>query len=256
VRYRAVLFDLDDTLIPEDPAIEAGFAAVAERIWGSSSPARVRSLWDAASQVLREQAPAQPYMAKVHMGASDLLHGSLVGAGRQADRLRAFLPYYLEHAFDPVLPQSDRPLTRELVELWRATRLAALTVYPETAGVLRWLSSEVPLALVTNGLSTLQRDKLELTGLSDFFSSVVVSEEVGAGKPNPRVFRETLARLRLGAAEAVMVGNDFERDILGARGAGLTAIQITRGDGDRADEAISSLRELGALLGLRVAARW
>jgi FMN phosphatase YigB (HAD superfamily) len=138
VCYRAVLFDLDDTLIPEEPAIEAGFAAVAERVWGSSSAERVRSLWDGASHVLRDQAPAQAYLAAVHITAGDLLHGSLAGGGRDADSLRAFLPFYVEHAFDPALPESARPLTRELVDLWCETRLAALSVYPETVSVLDW----------------------------------------------------------------------------------------------------------------------
>jgi putative hydrolase of the HAD superfamily len=244
VRYRAVLFDLDDTLIPETPAIEAGFAAVAERVWGSSSPKRVRSLWDAASQVLREQAPAQTYLAAVHITASDVLHGSLMGSGRHADSLRAFLPFYLEHAFDPVLPESARPLTRDLVDLWRETRLAALSVYPETVSVLDWLSREVPLALVTNGLSRLQREKLELTGLSRYFASVVVAEEVGSAKPDPAMFHETLGRLQLGASEAVMVGNDLERDIVGARSAGLATVQITRVDGAADQHSIANLRDL------------
>ncbi len=244
VRYRAVLFDLDDTLIPEEPAIEAGFAAVAERVWGSSSPERVHSLWDAASEVLREQAPAQAYLAAVHIDASDLLHGSLVGGGAQADSLRAFLPYYLEHAFDPALPETARLLTRELVDLWRETRLDALSVYSETVSVLNCLRGEVPLALVTNGLSQLQRDKLELTGLTGYFASVVVSEEVGVGKPDGAMFRETLRRLGLDTSEAVMVGNDLERDIVGARSAGLAAIQITRADGAGRHDSIANLREL------------
>jgi putative hydrolase of the HAD superfamily len=250
VRYRAVLFDLDDTLIPEAPAIEAGFAAVAERVWGSSHTGRVRSLWDAASQVLHDQAPAQAYLRAVHITAADLLHGSLVGAGRHADSLRAFLPYYLEHAFDPALPESARPFTRELVDLWRETRLAALALYPETVAVLDWLRGEVPLALVTNGLSKLQRDKLELTGLSGYFVSVVVSEEIGPGKPDPAMFREALRRLEIDASEAVMVGNDFRRDIMGARSAGLAAIQITRANGAGDHASIADLRELGPRLGV------
>lgn len=250
VRYRAVLFDLDETLIPEGPAIEAGFAAVAERVWGSSNTGRVRSLWDAASQALHEQAPAQAYLGRVHITAADLLHGSLVGAGRDADALRAFLPYYLEHAFDPALPEPARPFTRELVELWRETRLAALTVYPETVAVLDLLSGKVPLALVTNGLSKLQRDKLDLTGLSGYFASVVVSEEIGSGKPDHEMFREPLRRLDLDVSEAVMVGNDFERDIIGARSAGLAAIQITRADGSGDRASIADLRELGPRLGV------
>ncbi len=250
VYYRAVLLDLDDTLIPEEPAIEAGFAAVAERVWGSSSTERVRSLWDAASQVLRDQAPAQAYLAAVHITASDLLHGSLVGGGRQTDSLRAFLPYYLEHAFDPALPESALPLTRALVDLWRETRLAALSVYPDTVSVLDWLSDEVPLALVTNGLSKLQRDKLERTGLSGYFASVVVAEEVGAAKPDATMFHETLRRLEVGASEAVMVGNDLERDIVGARSAGLATIQITRAAGTGDQGSIATLRELRSRLRL------
>lgn len=270
MHYAAVLLDLDDTLIPETPAIEAGFAAVAERVWGSSSPARVRSLWSAASQMLREHAPDPCYLAKVHIGASDLLHGSLLATGPEAARLRAFLPYYLDHAFDPVLPETARPLTRELIDLWRATRLSALTVYPDTVEVLTWLGGEVPLALVTNGLSTLQRDKVGVTGLAGFFASVIVAEEAGAGKPDPRMFHDTLHRLRLDANAAVMVGNDSARDIEGARRAGVAAIQIVRREGDRGEvdrgeadrgeadhgegdlspDVITDLWELGSRLGL------
>lgn len=192
---------------------------------------------------MRDQAPAQAYLAAVHIDASDLLHGSLGGGGPQADSLRAFLRYYFEHAFDPALPETARPLTPELVGLWRATRLAALSAYPETVSVLNRLSGEVPLALVTNGLSKLQRDKVELTGLSEYFASVLVSEEVGAGKPDGAMFRETLRRLGLDASEAVMVGNDLERDIVGERSAGLATIQITHGD-TGAHDAVANLREL------------
>jgi FMN phosphatase YigB (HAD superfamily) len=41
---KAILFDLDDTLIPERSATEAGYAAVAERVWGTSTPQRITSL--------------------------------------------------------------------------------------------------------------------------------------------------------------------------------------------------------------------
>jgi HAD superfamily hydrolase (TIGR01509 family) len=249
VRYRAVLFDLDDTLIPEKPAIEAAFAAVAERVWGSSSPGRVRSLWDAANQGLRDEAPARDYLAAVHITASDLLHGSLIAGGPQSDSLRAFVPYYLEHAFDPVLPESARPATRELVQLWCRTRLAALTVYPDTVSVLERLSDEVPLALVTNGLSALQRDKLELTGLAGYFASVVVAEEVGAAKPDTAMFLETLRRLELDAGETVMVGNDATRDIAGARAAGLAAIQISQTTSSGDHDTVASLQELSSRFG-------
>jgi putative hydrolase of the HAD superfamily len=251
MRYRAVLFDLDDTLIPEEPAIAAGFAAVAQRVWGSSCIERIRSLSEAADRVLREQAPSPDYLSAVHITAGDLLHGSLLGDRPRGDALRAFLPYYLEHAFDPALPESALSATRELTDLWREARMAALSVYPETVPVLEWLSGEVPLGLVTNGLSTLQRDKVERSGLSGYFTSVVVAEEVGVAKPDAMMFDETLRRLGLSARDAVMVGNDLERDIVGARSAGIAAIHIARAGAETDGDTIANLRELGPLLGLK-----
>jgi putative hydrolase of the HAD superfamily len=250
MRYRAVLFDLDDTLIPEEPAIEAGFAAVAQRVWGSSCTERTRSLAEAADRVLCDQAPSQDYLSAVHITASDLLHGSLLGDSRRADPLRAFLPYYLEHAFDPALPESARCSTRELTDLWREARMAALSVYPETIDVLESLRGQVALGLVTNGLSALQRDKVERTGLSGYFTSVVVAEEVGVAKPDAMMFDETLRRLELSAGEAVMVGNDLERDIVGARAAGIAAIHVARPGAATDGVGIANLRDLGPLLGL------
>jgi len=73
---------------------------------------------------------------------------------------------------------------------------------------------------------------------------VVVAEDVGAAKPDTAMFNETLGRLRLGASEAVMVGNDLERDIVGARSAGLATIQITRVNGAGDQHSIANLREL------------
>jgi HAD superfamily hydrolase (TIGR01509 family) len=130
------------------------------------------------------------------------------------------------------------------VDLWVQTRLATLSVYADTVSMLNRLSDECSLALVTNGLSKLQRDKLELTGLSGYFASVVVAEEVGVAKPDPAMFRETLRRLELDAHEAVMVGNDRARDIVGARSAGLATIQISRTAGSGEHDSITSLREL------------
>lgn len=244
VRYRAVLFDLDDTLIPEAPAVEVGFAAVAERIWGSASAQRVDELWSAARRVLEEQAPAQEYLRAVHITEIDLLHGEVIDTGPEAAALREFVPTYLQHAFDPVLPADRRPMTRELVELWCETRLSALTVYPETVGVLERLHGTVALGAVTNGLSSLQRAKLARTGLDGYFDTVVVAEDVGAAKPEPAMFRETLRRLGVPPAAAVMVGNDAERDVAGGRAAGLDTIHVVREGAAQRAETIASLLEL------------
>jgi len=67
-------------------------------------------------------------------------------------------------------------------------------------------------------------------GLEPYLSFVVTSEEAGADKPNPLVFRAALDRAEVNAAEAVHIGDQYELDVVGARGVGITPILIDRYD--------------------------
>jgi putative hydrolase of the HAD superfamily len=224
---KAILFDLDDTLIPERPAIEAGYAAVAERVWGESTPQRIASLWEAARAVWLNGRPTA-YVKRMHFSLGEALYGEFVAAGPDADALRAFVPTLRAEAFEAVLPADARGSSPELVELWKTTRMGALTRYPETESVLQYWSARLPVALVTNGASRLQRAKLSMTGLESAFTTVIVSEEVGIGKPDPAPFRAALDELQLTPGDVVMVGNDLQRDIAGARNAHIRAIHVDR----------------------------
>lgn len=246
VRVRAVLFDLDDSLVPEAPALEAGYAAVAERIWGCSSKERIRSLDSSARAFFAAHAPHQGYLAQVCIGMADCLHGDLVAATPQADDVRRFLPEFQRNAFAAVLPPGWRSSPATLVEIWREARVEALDVYEETVEVLRQLRAVVPLVLVTNGPSNLQRLKLTRTGLRPYFDFVIVSEDIGVGKPDAAMFDAAMTAVGLRAADLVMVGNDLERDIQAARQVGIQAIWIQR-EG-LAPEAIRDLRELPIML--------
>jgi putative hydrolase of the HAD superfamily len=77
--------------------------------------------------------------------------------------------------------------------------------------------------------------------------------EYGIGKPNPAVFEHLLSQLGAKPEEAVMVGNSLERDIAGARAAGITSIWIRLpGEKDSSsivpDHTITDLRELRKLM--------
>jgi HAD superfamily hydrolase (TIGR01509 family) len=246
---RALLFDLDDTLIPEAPAIRAGYEAVAERVWGQSTPERVRQLTDAAREVWRAGAPSE-YVQRVHFSLGEGLHGEFVADGPEPDRLRRFIPRLHEQAFEAVLPDAQRGRSAELVDTWRQARMSALSLYPETREVLTELSSRMPLALVTNGAARLQRAKLVQTGIDDRFDVIVDSETVGVGKPAPEMFDVALLALGVIRGDTAMVGNDLGRDVAGARAAGVRPIWVHRpadgwGDGDPGDaEQIADLREL------------
>jgi putative hydrolase of the HAD superfamily len=246
---RAWLFDLDDTLIPEAPAITAGYDAVAERVWGQSTPERVRLLTEAAHAVWRAGAPWE-YKQRVHFSLGEGLHGEFVADGPEPDRLRRFIPRLHEEAFEAALPDGQRGRSVELVDTWRRARMSALSLYPETREVLSELGSRLPLALVTNGAARLQRAKLAQTGIDDLFDVIVDSETVGVGKPSPEMFELALLQLGVTRDEAAMVGNDLGRDVAGARAAGVRPIWVHRpadgwGQGDPGDaEQIADLREL------------
>ncbi|HUB75818.1 MAG TPA: HAD family hydrolase [Solirubrobacteraceae bacterium] len=255
---RALLFDLDDTLVPEAPAIAAGYEAVARRVWGAATPERVLRLGDAARVVWRAGAPWE-YKRRVHFSLSEGLHGDLEAVGPEADRMRAFIPKLHAEAFEAVLPEEQRGSSTELVDVWREARMGALAPYPETREVLERLGPRLRIGLVTNGAARLQRAKLSRTGIERCFDTVVVSETVGIGKPSPEPFEVALRALAVAPDEVAMVGNDLSRDVAGARAAGIRPIWVHRpadgwGGGDPGDaDQISDLRELLELPELRLA---
>jgi putative hydrolase of the HAD superfamily len=73
--------------------------------------------------------------------------------------------------------------------------------------------------MITNGAPDLQRLKLAGTGLAELFDPVVVSGELGAGKPEPAIFAHALALAGAAPDEAVMIGDSWHRDVAGALGA-------------------------------------
>jgi putative hydrolase of the HAD superfamily len=246
---RALLFDLDDTLIPEAPAIAAGYAAVAADVWGSASPERMQQLEDAARAVWRAGAPWE-YKERVHFSLGEGLHGEFEAVGPEPDRMREFIPRLHAQAFEAVLPEHRRGSSVELVALWREARMSALAPYPETHEILDRLATRMPIGLVTNGAARLQRAKLARTGIESRFDVIVDSETVGIGKPSPEMFEVALQRLGLAPEGVAMVGNDVSRDIAGARAARIRPIWVHRpADGwnvaDPGDaEQIADLREL------------
>ena len=109
------------------------------------------------------------------------------------------------------------------------------------------------LALVTNGASCLQREKLVGSGLAEAdFDAIVISGDLGSGKPGREIFAHTLELLGVGADRALMVGDSLERDVEGAEAAGIRGIWLNRG-GERppapnGHTQIATLAELRSVL--------
>jgi putative hydrolase of the HAD superfamily len=87
--------------------------------------------------------------------------------------------------------------------------------------------------LIVGILTNLDRDMKPLCrelGIEPYIDVIVTSGEIGVDKPNPRIFQAALQRANVTAAEAVLVGDQYKNDIMGARGVGMKSILIDRLD--------------------------
>jgi len=124
---------------------------------------------------------------------------------------------------------ANAPFAAELATAFVESRRGRHTLFPDVIGALAQLrSAGHPLAVLTNGSSDRQRDKLSATGLEQLFDVVVISGEVGLGKPDPRIFRRALAELGACPSDATMVGDNRAKDVDAARAVGLRAIWLNR----------------------------
>lgn len=101
-------------------------------------------------------------------------------------------------------------------------------VYPDVRPALEnWQQLGIELAVLSNFDSRLYL-VLQALDLAQFFTSVTISTEVGAAKPNPQIFAAALDKYKCPAEEAWHIGDSLKEDYQGAKAAGLRAILVKR----------------------------
>jgi putative hydrolase of the HAD superfamily len=107
-------------------------------------------------------------------------------------------------------------------------RAEAWSVYSDVVPALERLAAAgLRLAVTSNWDERLPR-VLSALGLAERFTALVVSAEIGAEKPHPRIFAATAERLRLDAGEILHVGDRWLEDVEGAAAAGMPALWLRR----------------------------
>jgi putative hydrolase of the HAD superfamily len=256
---RALLFDLDDTLVIEEPAAVAAFLATAEVAVAShrvqadrlalAARERARELWYAT--------PAHPYCLRVGISSWEGLWCRFEGEQPDVRWLREWSPRYRREAWSLALADQgvhDPVLAEELGERYGKERRARHDRFADVPACLDELRDYYTLGLITNGAPCLQREKLSAAGLDDYFDVVVISGEFGVGKPDPSIFEHALTQLDCQSEHAVMIGDSLTRDIDGAIAVGLHGVWVNRSGqpcpADRPDLVdVSTLSDLPAALG-------
>ncbi len=164
--------------------------------------------------------------------------------GRETEFYRSVNARIVEHmglqADDAALDDIHASFEREVV----------YRPYPEAARALKALRTAGYRTGVVSNFSHRLPKLLEDLGLAAYLDTVTYSFEAGAEKPHPKIFKTALARAGAAPEKALMVGDRYEADYLGARNAGMHAVLLCR---DEAAEArcpqVGSLEELADRLG-------
>jgi HAD superfamily hydrolase (TIGR01549 family) len=201
----AVLFDLDDTLVDHRYANHAAIAGVRERFAGLQRVALEDLLAESARLL-------------------DELHRA-VALGRVAVDDARVERYRRLFAFAGANGSADPEAAARLHRaLYRRSRRRV----PGALELLEVLSAVARIAVVTNNTQAEQREKLATFGFAPYVESLVTSEEVGASKPDPRIFQTALARVDCDPDSAVMIGDSLVHDVEGALAAGIEPFWFDR----------------------------
>lgn len=111
------------------------------------------------------------------------------------------------------------------------------------------------LGVITNGPADKQRRKLEVLGLYGRLGVALISDAIGLAKPDPRIFQRAAEALGVAASDCVFIGDNPEKDVLGATAVGMRAVwfraRMPWPEGPSpARESVTSLREILTLLAI------
>ena len=206
---QALFFDLDDTLVDFSSARKRALNDIATDLAQRASHENPRGAIDARAAIVRE---------RVERGAS-VTQTSNMGA----DRIRVW-----QEVLNAIgTPDLANPA--ELVDKHDALTCEHLRLYPDSDAAVRWAQDRFELVgIITNGASEAQWREIRAVGLDTRVQRVIVAGDVGAYKPDVRIFEAALANVKIAPIECAFVGNSPDHDVAGACAAGWQTIWLNR----------------------------
>ena len=209
MRVRAVVLDLDGTLVDHDGSARAALAAWLPSL-GAEATDELVTAWFAAEEK--------------HLRAWRSREISFAEQRRR--RLRDVLP--LAGLASRVDLGSDAELD-EVFAGYAARYTASWTVFDDVEPMLAALEDlPVRLAVLTNGTDEQQHAKLGAVGLTGRVGPVFTAEGLGVAKPEPQSYLTVCTALGLAPHDVLHVGDRYDLDVVAARAAGLRAVHLDR----------------------------
>jgi len=230
---KAIIFDLDDTLYCDEDMRDRTLFAIADSLPDDIDMDR-ETFRHTVRWTVRKvfyDSPLKEFAVTTGISSWEGLWKEFRGEDDEARRMRRWLAEYRQVGWQASLDKlklADRLKASDLAAQYMTLRREYHTIYADVLNCLERLGKHFELALLTNGATDLQREKIEGAGLVSCFNVITISGEVGMGKPDRQVFDLTLKHLGMTPDEVVMVGNSLESDIAGANGVGIRSIWLNR----------------------------
>jgi len=120
------------------------------------------------------------------------------------------------------------PISDEVIDILAHDYIAHLSSFthllPNTVQTLEYLFPKYKLHIITNGFQEVQEKKLKGSSIHHYFQKIVDSEMAGVKKPDPYIFELALDMAKVKPKNSLMVGDNLEADILGAKAMGMQVL--------------------------------
>jgi len=223
VTTTAVLFDLDDTLFDHWSCTREALRTLRAR-FGAFGRMPIEAFEAKHGYLLEE----------LHL---EVMGGRLTVDDARVQRFRRLFEYAGETGADDTARAAASAYREAYVANWRPV-----------AGALALLAAvrgRATIGVVTNNVASEQHQKLDACGFRPYLDAVVISEEAGVAKPDPRIFEIAIGHLSRPREETVMIGDAWATDVAGARAAGLRAIWFNRFGAQSPDPTVPEISSLG-----------
>jgi len=180
---------------------------------------------------LRDEIPALQTLAFAEL---ERRHGAVLEALHHAGVMQGLMSVdeAREERFRRLLEGAGAPASATAAAAaaarYRDLYVASRRPVPGALALVEALARQVRLGVVSNNVLAEQESKLDQFGMRPFVDALVVSADVGVSKPDASIFAIALGRLGVAAADAVMLGDSWPSDIVGATRAGLRAVWLNR----------------------------
>lgn len=193
---KAVVFDLDDTLYPEQQFVLSGFRAINE--W----------LADRYEETGFFEIAARHFIAGIRDNIFDL-------------------------ALEQLGMNKDKKFVQQLVQIYREHK-PSLKLHDDAAWALEYYGASKKLGLITDGYLVVQQNKVEALGIARIFDAICYSDQYGreCWKPSPVPYRKIMDDLSCDGEECVYIADNPAKDFVTARALGWVTVQICRLGGE------------------------